>query len=128
MANRVFQGVVYQMKDAIDRMVGVVDETGTMISCSDLNRIGEVRDGIASDRLTAGDSFVRDGYTYHLFTSNKRNDYAVVVEGTDDAAARYAALLAISLQNICLLYTSWCWPWAWPTASRPSRPSAPSPT
>ena len=100
MANRVFQGVVYQMKDAIDRMVGVVDETGTMISCSDLNRIGEVRDGIASDRLTAGDSFVRDGYTYHLFTSNKRNDYAVVVEGTDDAAARYAALLAISLQNI----------------------------
>ena len=26
MANRVFQGVVYQMKDAIDRMIGVVDE------------------------------------------------------------------------------------------------------
>ncbi|MFQ9678945.1 MAG: hypothetical protein ACLRZH_01475 [Ruthenibacterium lactatiformans] len=84
MANRVFQGVVYQMKDAIDRMVGVVDETGTIISCSDLNRIGEVRDGIASDRLTAGDAFVRDGYTYHLFSSNKRNDYAVLVEGTDE--------------------------------------------
>ena len=31
MANRVFQGVVYQMKDAIDRMVGVVDETGTCL-------------------------------------------------------------------------------------------------
>ena len=100
MANRVFQGVVYQMKDAIDRMVGVVDETGTIISCSDLNRIGEVRDGIASDRLTAGDAFVRDGYTYHLFSSNKRNDYAVLVEGTDEPALRYAALLAISLQNI----------------------------
>ncbi|MEG0910862.1 MAG: helix-turn-helix domain-containing protein [Ruthenibacterium sp.] len=100
MANRVFQGVVYQMKDAIDRVVGVVDETGTIISCSDLNRIGEVRDGIASDRLTAGDTFVRDGYTYHLFSSNKRNDYAVFVEGTDEPAARYAALLAISLQNI----------------------------
>ncbi len=27
MANRVFQNVVYQMKDAIDRVVGVVDET-----------------------------------------------------------------------------------------------------
>ena len=24
--------------------------------------------------------------------------------------------------------TRWCWPWAWPTASRPCRPSAPSPT
>ena len=92
MANRVFQGVVYQMKDAIDRMVGVVDETGTIISCSDLNRIGEVRDGIASDRLTAGDAFVRDGYTYHLFSSNKRNDYAVLVEGTDEPALRLSLI------------------------------------
>lgn len=100
MANRVFQGVIYQMKDAIDRMVGVVDETGTIISCTDLSRIGEVRDGVASERLAAGDSFVRDGFTYHLFTANKRNDYAVLVEGTDEAAGRYAALLAISLQNI----------------------------
>ena len=30
MANRVFQNVVYQMKDAIDRVVGVVDETAAM--------------------------------------------------------------------------------------------------
>ena len=33
MANRVFQNVVYQMKDAIDRVVGVVDETGAVIAC-----------------------------------------------------------------------------------------------
>ena len=31
MANRVFQSVIYQMKDAINRVVGVVDETGTVI-------------------------------------------------------------------------------------------------
>ena len=37
MANRVFQSVIYQMKDAIDRVVGVVDETGAVISCSELN-------------------------------------------------------------------------------------------
>ena len=39
MANRVFQSVIYQMKDAIDRVVGVVDETGAVISCSELNLI-----------------------------------------------------------------------------------------
>ena len=100
MANRVFQGVVYQMKDAIDRVIGVVDETGAVISCSDLNRIGELRDGIAADRLTVGDAFQRDGFTYHSFSSNKRNEYALFVEGTDDAAGRYAALLAISMQSI----------------------------
>ena len=44
MANRVFQSVIYQMKDAINRVVGVVDETGAVISCSELNLIGKVRD------------------------------------------------------------------------------------
>ena len=48
MANRVFQGVVYQMKDAIGRTVGVVDETGTVISCSDMLMIGEVREVFAA--------------------------------------------------------------------------------
>ena len=99
MANRVFQGVIYQMKDAIGRGVGVVDETGTVISCSDLNMIGEVRDGFVAERLT-GDSFVKDGCSYHQFSSNKHNDYAVYVEGADEAAAQFASLLAISLQSI----------------------------
>lgn len=100
MANRVFQGVVYQMKDAIDRVIGVADDTGSIISCSDLNRIGEMRDSVAVDRMAAEESFVHDGYTYHLFSSNKHNDYAAFVEGTDAVAAHYAALVAIALQNI----------------------------
>ena len=100
MANRVFQSVIYQMKDAINRVVGVVDETGTVISCSELNLIGEVRDGFVAERLTAGDRFVRDGYTYQQFSSAKHNDYAVFVEGADETAGQFAAVLSISLQSI----------------------------
>ena len=100
MANRVFQSVVYQMKDAIDRIVAVVDETGTVISCSELSMIGEVREGYVAEHLSAGESFVKDGYTYHQFSSSKHNDYAVCVEGTDEAAGQFASLLAISLQSI----------------------------
>ena len=44
MSNRLFQGVVHQMKDAIDRTIGVVDETSVIISCSELGRIGEVNE------------------------------------------------------------------------------------
>ena len=100
MANRVFQSVIYQMKDAINRVVGVVDETGAVISCSELNLIGEVRDGFVAERLTAGDRFVRDGYTYQQFSSAKHNDYAVFVEGADETAGQFAAVLSISLQSI----------------------------
>ncbi len=99
MANRVFQGVVNQMKDAIDRTVGVIDEAGTIISCSDQSRIGEVRDTLTIERGTQ-DSFTNNGYSYHLFSSSKRNDFAAFVKGTDEQAQRYAMLVAISLQNI----------------------------
>jgi carbohydrate diacid regulator len=36
MPNRLFQGIVNQMREAIDRTIGVVDETGTVIACSEL--------------------------------------------------------------------------------------------
>ena len=85
MANRVFQSVIYQMKDAINRVVGVVDETGAVISCSELNLIGEVREGYMAERLNAGDRFVRDGYTYQQFSNAKHNDYACLLY-TSDAA------------------------------------------
>ena len=100
MANRVFQNVVYQMKNAIDRVVGVVDETGTVIACSELGQIGEMREGFAANRLTAGDAFVQDGFAYHQFSNAKHNDYAVFVEGIDTTAEQFAALLSISLQSI----------------------------
>ena len=100
MANRVFQNVVYQMKDAVDRVVGVIDETGTVISCAELGQIGEVREGVAAVRQTAGDAFVRDGYAYHQFSNAKHNDYAVFVEGTDTTAEQFAAMLSIRQQSI----------------------------
>ena len=28
MSNRLFQGIIHQMKDAINRMIGVIDENG----------------------------------------------------------------------------------------------------
>lgn len=100
MANRVFQNVVYQMKDAVDRMIGVVDETGAVISCSELSLIGEVRESFVSERISAGDAFLKDGYVYRQFSCSKHNDYAVFVEGTDAIAEQFAAVLAISLQSI----------------------------
>ena len=46
MSNRLFQGVIHQMKDAIDRVIGVLDENGAIISCSELVKIGETRPGV----------------------------------------------------------------------------------
>ena len=36
MSNRLFQGVIHQMKDTIDRTIGVIDESSVIIACSEL--------------------------------------------------------------------------------------------
>ena len=34
MSNRLFQGIIHQMRDTIDRTIGVVDESSVIIACS----------------------------------------------------------------------------------------------
>ena len=104
MSNRLFQGVVHQMRDTIDRVVGVIDETATTIACSDLTKIGERNEYLLIDFGDSVDTFVRDGYTYKPFGTRIKPDYAVFVEGTDDMAAKFCTLLAISLTSIKQYY------------------------
>lgn len=104
MSNRLFQGIVHQMRESIDRVIGVVDETATIISCSDLSRIGETSEYLVLDLNDNHDLFVRDGFTYKAFGSKTKPEYAVFVEGTDDMAARFCNILVIALSSIKQYY------------------------
>ena len=100
MSNRLFQGVIHQMRDAIDRTIGVVDETSSIIACSELGKIGDTDPSITNDVLTTPATFIMNGYTYKSFGNRPRPEYAVFVEGNDEVAQKYAMLLAISLSSI----------------------------
>lgn len=52
MASRLFQSIVLQMKDTVDRTIGIVDASGAVVACTDLPRIGEMREeAITGTRL-----------------------------------------------------------------------------
>lgn len=104
MSNRLFQGVVHQMRDTINRVIGVVDDTATIIACSELSKIGTNNEYIALDIVETNDVFLRDGYTYKPFGSHTKPEYAVFVEGIDDQASKFAQLIAISLSSIKQYY------------------------
>ena len=105
MSNRLFQGIVHQMTDSIDRVIGVVDESGTVISCSELGKIGEVISSEVSVIFSAvSESVVIDGFTYKSFGTHMHADYAVFVSGDDQLAQNYASLLAISLSSVKQYY------------------------
>ncbi len=100
MANRLFQGVIHQMKDAIDRTFGVVDESFTIIASSELGKIGET----VPEFIASGDTYTGNGCTYKVIPSNQGAKYTVFVDGDDILATKYVNILAVAFSNIKFYY------------------------
>ncbi|MBR4450286.1 MAG: helix-turn-helix domain-containing protein [Clostridia bacterium] len=103
MSNRIFQGLVHQIRDAVGRTLGVIDETGTIFACSELSKIGEVFPS-AVDVFSDNEFHIINGYTFYNFGSRAQDEYAVFVEGTDENASRFAAVCCVALDNLKLYY------------------------
>ena len=101
---RLFQGIIHQMRDTIDRTIGVVDESSVIIACSELGKIGEVCEEITPEEMASSDVFVTDEYSYKSFGSRPRPEYAVFVAGKDPEAQKYVKILSISLNSIKQYY------------------------
>ncbi|MBR3837994.1 MAG: helix-turn-helix domain-containing protein [Clostridia bacterium] len=104
MSNRLFQSVVHQMKDAVDRTIGVVDVDGVIIACSELGRIGEVIDGVKEELYYTGETFIAAGFLFRPVGAYGKTEYYVFVEGDDQSAKFTSNLLCISLGQIKALY------------------------
>ncbi|MCL2018724.1 MAG: helix-turn-helix domain-containing protein [Oscillospiraceae bacterium] len=104
MSNRLFQGVIQQMKDTVGRVIGVIDENATIVACSETPKLGTSTDFFSIEIGESHDIFIRDGYTYKPFGIHIKPDYAVFVEGIDEAAGKYASILAITLSSIKQYY------------------------
>ena len=100
MSNRLFQGVIHQMRSAIDRTIGIIDETGTIISCSELGRIGEVLPTAAASAFMDTEACVVDGCTYKTFGNQIHPEYAVFIDGDDELAEKYTNISAVALSNL----------------------------
>ena len=104
MSNRLFQGIIHQMRDAVDRVIGVIDDNGVIIACSELVKIGEMRQGVRDELAYTSDAITSGGYTYKPIGSGSKWEYIVFIEGEDKFAEKMATVLAVSLSNIKNLY------------------------
>ena len=94
------------MKESTDRVIGVIDEDGSVIACNDLPVIGEnwssvveaingVRDGVV----------VAEGKTFKALGSwSSQFDYAVFVRGEDEQARLICSMAAVALNGAKAYY------------------------
>ena len=92
------------MRDAVDRVIGVIDDNGVIIACSELVKIGEMRQGVRDELAYTSDAITSGGYTYKPIGSGSKWEYIVFIEGEDNFAEKMATVLAVSLSNIKNLY------------------------
>ena len=83
MSSRIFQGVIVQMKEATDRVIGVVDEQGFVIACSELATIGARLEDFSAVAEAQEPLFTTAERTFKILSgSAARFEYAVFVAGT----------------------------------------------
>ena len=75
MSSRLFQGIIHQMRDTIDRVTGVIDENGVIIACSELVKIGEMRQGVREELAYTTESVTLGGFTYRPIGAGAKWEY-----------------------------------------------------
>ena len=100
MSSRIFQSVVFQMKDATTRLLGVIDPYGAVIACSDLSMIGLYIGTAPLSNDEQGDKTVKsNGKTFKSLGNSTSDDYAVFAEGEDDVARTVCIMAAIAINE-----------------------------
>ena len=101
MSSRIFQSVIIQLKDATDRTIGVVDNQGFVVACSELSLIGSYLDEI---RGIAGDLpdqiFTTADRTFRLLSGlDSQFEYAVFVSGHDSIARSICIFASVAMSE-----------------------------
>ena len=102
MSNKAFQNMLGKYKNIIGREIGVIDENGSIIACTDSGKIGKPRENICHEmkfyRDKAKDEYLKDGYTYKYIerAADSISEYILFVYGEDYEASKMISLLAVS--------------------------------
>ena len=105
MAARLFQSILLEIKNKVSFILGVVDTTGNIVSCTELRFIGE--------NVEAAEEFFRSGqeegdfggYTFHKLEGYDNGaEYAVFASQTGETASVVCTITAVAISNSKSLY------------------------
>ena len=106
MSNSVFQSVIVQLKEVTDRVFGVIDSEGCVVSCTDVSYIGERWADAALKVTGSAESVVTFSQkTFKaIYSSSNYFEYAVFCTGDDEIARAYCTIVYIALNDAKTFY------------------------
>ena len=104
MQNRIFQNACNQLKKDVHRKIGIMDDSGYIIACSDEAKVGHQNEAVIAHFETNNDEYVGGGYVFRKIETCNKNTYVVFCEGTDELAKGYSAFLGTHFLTIKQYY------------------------
>ena len=105
MAARLFQSILLEIKEKVPFMVGVVDQTGNIISCTEIKLIGDTIESASAFFASGREAGEFGGYTFQLLNGYENGiEYAVFCANRGSMADTVCALTAVAISNSKSLY------------------------
>ena len=106
MSNSVFQSVMVQFKEVPERVFGVIDTEGCVISCTDMSLLGERWPDAALKVAGATEGTVTFGQKTFKAILNNANffEYAAFCTGDDEVARGYCTMAYVALNEAKTFY------------------------
>ena len=101
MSNSVFQGVIQQLKEVSDRVFGVLDNEGFVVSSTEPEMLGARWQEVTAELAESGDQTVVSGKkTFRpIFGATGSIEYAVFCDGDDEQAKLLCNMAYIALND-----------------------------
>lgn len=104
MAYKVFQSVVMRIRDTMGNDFGITDNTGTVIASTIEDEIGTLNDRCSEFLGTNGTVSEREGLLLKKIEIGGRTDFVLFLLSDHPERAKFAELIAISLENAKLYF------------------------
>ncbi len=104
MQSRIFQNACNQLKKDIHRRLGIMDDNGYILACSDETKVGFQKEAVATYFAASNEDYIGSGYIFRKIETYNKVTYIVFCEGEDELARGYAAFLAAHFSTINQYY------------------------
>ncbi len=101
---RYFQQITHQMRDVMNRDVGLITDGGFVIASNDNCISSADLECVLSFTEDNVDTFTYNGFTYKPIVAMGKIDYIIFVKGDDSLARNYADILQVSFSSVKTLY------------------------
>ncbi|MFZ5987009.1 MAG: PucR family transcriptional regulator [Bacillota bacterium] len=104
MSIKLYQNLINQVKDVIDSEIGLMDDTGLILACSNEKKIGQ-NNPLAVEVMRSKDHFVvLEGQSFQKAYIKNKLEFITFINSDDINNSRYLSLISINAVNMKAYY------------------------